>query len=920
MKKSLFFLLFTLSFFNSFSQVGINTTSPNAQLDISSSNQATPSNTDGILIPKIDNFPAVNPTAAQQGMLVYLTTLVGTNTPGFYYWDNVSVTWIALKGSSDADWYEVGGTNSPDDINDTMYHLGNVAIGKNTANYPFEVNANDVEIGINYSMTASSSLTTRRGIQNVISGTSNDLIYGFYNQIRNSGTGIHYGNYALLSGSGSVEKYGSYNRIINGSGNKFGSYNYISGAGDNIYGNYNFIENSTGLLQFGNYNLISNNNNTVKTGTYNVISGSGNVAHFGVANSLQGTGTGEQTAVYNHINNNGDGLQFGMKNIFLNSSNGEKRGLSSTFTNTQGDDFGIENTFNSTGTTGNQYGMRNLFFGNKSGLLYGIRNDFNGSGGNSRTGLFNNINGNSFSNIGVLNNINCYGTAQLKGTSTFLGGSSSGDMYGHDVSFDYLDCGTGNKYGYHVIIPSITCGIHYGVYSFVEKSNSYAGYFLGRTAIGTTSANTYILPLSRGTNGQIMQTDGSGNVTWQNPNTALNNFAWTTGGNSGTDPNTNFIGTSDNVDLVFKRGGVLAGRIRGNHSVYFGYESNLNAAGVNNAAFGTGTLRSNATGNNNAAFGSGALSSNVSGSFNTGIGNGALTSNTTGGRNVAVGESASHENTIGVGNVSVGSQASYSNTSGNYNSSMGFRALFNNITGLNNTAIGSDVLFNSTTSDNTGVGFSSINSATTGFRNTALGSRSGQNITTGSYNTTLGANAYSTSNYNNSTAIGDASAISADNQIRLGDASVTSIGGFANWTNVSDKRFKKNIQENVPGLAFITKLKPVTYSLDLNAIHGYLKTPSEIRKPETETDKKQEIQTGFIAQDVENAATELGFSFSGVDKPKNNEDYYGLRYAEFVVPLVKAVQEQQVIIEKQQEKIQSLEERLLKLETMFTKE
>jgi len=47
-----------------FSQVGINTTLPNAQLDVRSSNQATPSNTDGLLIPKMDAFPAVNPTAA----------------------------------------------------------------------------------------------------------------------------------------------------------------------------------------------------------------------------------------------------------------------------------------------------------------------------------------------------------------------------------------------------------------------------------------------------------------------------------------------------------------------------------------------------------------------------------------------------------------------------------------------------------------------------------------------------------------------------------------------------------------------------------------------------------------------------------------------------------------------------------------
>jgi len=66
-----------------YSQVGINTTTPNAQLDIRSSNQVTPSNNDGILIPKIDAFPATNPTTAQNSMMVYLTTLSAGKQPGF---------------------------------------------------------------------------------------------------------------------------------------------------------------------------------------------------------------------------------------------------------------------------------------------------------------------------------------------------------------------------------------------------------------------------------------------------------------------------------------------------------------------------------------------------------------------------------------------------------------------------------------------------------------------------------------------------------------------------------------------------------------------------------------------------------------------------------------------------------------------
>ena len=56
-------------------------------------------------------------------------------------------------------------------------------------------------------------------------------------------------------------------------------------------------------------------------------------------------------------------------------------------------------------------------------------------------------------------------------------------------------------------------------------------------------------------------------------------------------------------------------------------------------------------------------------------------------------------------------------------------------------------------------------------------------------------------------------------------------------------------------------------------------------------------QTGFVAQEVEAAAKELGYDFSGIDKPQNDKGQYGLRYAEFVVPLVKAMQEQQQMIE-----------------------
>jgi len=66
------------------------------------------------------------------------------------------------------------------------------------------------------------------------------------------------------------------------------------------------------------------------------------------------------------------------------------------------------------------------------------------------------------------------------------------------------------------------------------------------------------------------------------------------------------------------------------------------------------------------------------------------------------------------------------------------------------------------------------------------------------------------------------------------------------------------------------------------------------------------IHTGFIAQDVERTAKGLNYNFDGVNAPTNPTDNYSLAYGQFVVPLVKAVQEQQKIIEEQNKKIDLL--------------
>jgi trimeric autotransporter adhesin len=347
-----------------------------------------------------------------------------------------------------------------------------------------------------------------------------------------------------------------------------------------------------------------------------------------------------------------------------------------------------------------------------------------------------------------------------------------------------------------------------------------------------------------------------------------------------------------------------------------------NTLGNYNTANGYVSLYNNTEGDSNCAIGSYALYSNTIGYNNTANGVQALYSNTTGFRNTAIGMYALYSNTEGLYNAATGMYALYSNTTGSYNSANGYRSLYSNTTGSYNSANGYRSLYSNTTGGyNIAYGMYSLYYITTEGHNTCIGYSAGD-LHTISQGTFLGSNAYPNGDgYSNVMGLGYSTRPTASNQVRIGNSSVTSIGGYAGWTNLSDGRYKTSIQENVKGLDFVMKLRPITYQLDVNRLASDLKEDQKrdengniIISP-TETDiksrneKSQIVYTGFIAQEVEKAANEVGFNFSGVDAPKNENDFYGLRYAEFVVPLVKAVQEQQKIIEELKSRIEELERR-----------
>lgn len=68
--------------------------------------------------------------------------------------------------------------------------------------------------------------------------------------------------------------------------------------------------------------------------------------------------------------------------------------------------------------------------------------------------------------------------------------------------------------------------------------------------------------------------------------------------------------------------------------------------------------------------------------------------------------------------------------------------------------------------------------------------------------------------------------------------------------------------------------------------------------------------TGFVAQDVEKAANTIKYDFSSIMKPKNENQVYSLRFSNFVVSLIKAVQKQQAMIENHQKQITELVKRI----------
>lgn len=535
---------------------------------------------------------------------------------------------------------------------------------------------------------------------------------------------------------------------------------------------------------------------------------------------------------------------------------------------------------------------------------------------NTTTGTYNTATGLVSMNANTTGNYNTgNGTAALYQSTTGNNNTASGAgaLYTNTTG----SANTAIGYYADVTTGNLTNATAIGNEAKVSASNTIQ---LGNSAVTAVYAGTGTtakliaggLQITGGTPavGKVLTSDAAGNATWQTPTGGGGGTGWSLLGNAGTVDGTNFIGTTDNVPLSFRVNNQPAGSIEGtnNGNTCLGYQSgNLFAgAGARNTALGYMSMQNIAVGFENAATGYYAMRQNTNGSVNTAHGFSALMSNLTGFANTAVGGYALISNTSGHYNTSLGGYSMTQNTTGQYNTAVGHLALELNTIGTNNTAIGAAALeANLTGVQNAACGWGALISNTSGNQSTGMGSHALWDNTVGTNNSALGYYAnVSVNNLNNATALGASTIVNASNKVRIGNTTVTVVEGPVAYT-ISDGRFKTQInQDDVKGLDFIQRLRPVVYNMDTRKFQEFLtqNMADSTRAHYLDQDFGPSTairQSGFIAQEVEQAARESGYDFNGVHVPTTETDNYSLAYSQFVVPLVKGMQEQQAMIEAQ---------------------
>ena len=262
---------------------------------------------------------------------------------------------------------------------------------------------------------------------------------------------------------------------------------------------------------------------------------------------------------------------------------------------------------------------------------------------------------------------------------------------------------------------------------------------------GTITAGAITIPNTDGTSGQVLQTNGSGALSWATSSGGASNVTGLS--DALVEDNSMYIGNDPSSSTSTAQYNVAVGATAldaittGDKNVAVGYDAlTANTTGAQNTTYGFESLKSNTAGDYNTASGYHSMRSNTEGSYNTASGSFSLRSNTTGIQNTASGYRSLYYNSTGTRNIAMGYGALDAADTENDNLAIGYDALGGSIAGGEfNVAIGNYSMDANTSGDyNVAVGYDVLTDNTTGGHNTASGYRSLQNNTTGWGNTASG--------------------------------------------------------------------------------------------------------------------------------------------------------------------------------------
>ena len=296
-------------------------------------------------------------------------------------------------------------------------------------------------------------------------------------------------------------------------------------------------------------------------------------------------------------------------------------------------------------------------------------------------------------------------------------------------------------------------------------------------------------------------------------------------------------------------------------------------------------------GNGNSFFGYAAGVLNQDGAENSFFGKNAGYFNSTGMTNSFFGSDAGYHAETGHNNSFFGAAAGYSNSQGSSNAFYGNRAGFANTLGRDNSFFGVNAGEDSAGSNNVIVG------ALANFRPSAI---TLENASAGDQNTFVGSGAAGASARRNATAIGAGAYVACDNCMVLGNNTVRvgigtnspvyklhvngQVAGVGSYVNLSDARYKTNVQTLTRALDTVRRLRGVSYFW------------RQGEYPELNFSTGSQI--GFIAQEVEMTLPQA--------VTKDDSGVYSMSYSSVVPLLVEAIKEQQRQIELLEKKIERL--------------